>query len=70
MFGVIFSLFKLAWYLLWLPAHVLMVVVAGIISCALMVVDIPLWVLVGRYGILSDKTITWFEYHEGKVFGD
>lgn len=70
MLGVLFRLFKLAWYLIWLPVHVVMVFVTLILTCALMVVDIPLWVLSGKYGIMSGLPLAWHHFHLGKLFGE
>lgn len=70
MFGILFRLFKLAWYLTWLPVHIVMLFVASVIALTLMVVDLPLWVLFGRYGILSDLPSAWGGYHLDKIFGD
>lgn len=70
MLGVIFRLFKLVWYLVWLPVHIVMVFVTAIIGVTLMVVDVPLWVLFGKYGILSDLPIAWHHFHLDKILGD
>lgn len=70
MLGVLFRLFKLAWYLIWLPVHIAMVSIAAIVACLLMVIDIPLWVLFGRYGILSYKIGPWHTYHLDKILGE
>lgn len=70
MLGMIFRLFKLTWYLLRLPVHIAMVFVTSIIACALMVLDIPLWILFGKYEVLSDTPLAWHDFHLGKIFGD
>ncbi|QZI93236.1 hypothetical protein SIPHO075v1_p0013 [Vibrio phage PS65A.1] len=70
MLGVLCRLFKIAWYLLWLPVHIVTVFVTCIIACTLMVLDIPLWVLFGKYGILSDLPLAWHHFHLDKLFGD
>lgn len=70
MTGILFRLFKLSWYLLLLPVHIVMAFAAGITTCALMLVDIPLWVILGRYGLLSDPATEWTVYHVDKIIGD
>ena len=70
MLGVLFRLFKLAWYLIWLPVHIVLYFISLTVAVVLMVVDLPLWVLFGKYGMLSDRGLYWNTYHLDKLFGD
>lgn len=70
MVGVLFRLFKCAWYLIWLPVHVVLYFISLTVVVFLMVIDLPLWVLLGKYGVLSDSALTWNTYHLDKMFGE